>query len=67
MPIYQSKVCIEPEIMIRPTQFNKETTLKLIYHPLYSMNKFVTNKSKLPQDGAQVSLYMGVIGYHVTL
>ena len=39
--------------------------LKVIYHPLYSMNKFVTNKSKLPQDGAQV-LY-GVIGHHVTL
>ena len=33
--------------------------LKVIYHPLYSMNKFVTNKSKLPQDGAQVSPYMG--------
>ena len=28
--------------------------LKVIYHPLYSMNNFVTNKSKLPQDGAQV-------------
>ena len=33
--------------------------LKLIYHPLYSMNNFVTNKSKLPQDGAQVFPYMG--------
>ena len=33
--------------------------LKVIYHPLYSMNKFVTNKSKLPQDGAQVFPYMG--------
>ena len=32
--------------------------LKVIYHPLYSMNKFVTNKSKLPQDGAQVFPYM---------
>ena len=32
--------------------------LKVIYHPLYSMNKFVTNKSKLPQDGAQVFLYI---------
>ena len=55
--------------------------LKVTYHPLYSMNKFVTNKSKLPQDGAQVFPYMGwweghmianhpiygVIGYHVTL
>ena len=28
--------------------------LKVIYHPLYSMNNFVTNKAKLPQDGAQV-------------
>ena len=25
--------------------------LKVTYHPLYSMNTFVTNKSKLPQDG----------------
>ena len=33
--------------------------LKVIYHPLYSMNNFVTNKSKLPQDGAQVLHYMG--------
>ena len=35
------------------------TALKVIYHPLYSMNNFVTNKSKLPQDGAQVFPYMG--------
>ena len=35
------------------------SVLKVIYHPLYSMNKFVTNKSKLPQDGAQVFPYMG--------
>ena len=40
--------------------------LKVIYHPLYSMNNFVTNKSNLPQDGAQVFPY-GVIGYHVIL
>ena len=33
--------------------------LKVIYHPLYSKNKFVTNKSKLIQDGAQVLPYMG--------
>ena len=33
--------------------------LKVIHHPLYSMNKFVTNKSKLSQDGAQVFRYMG--------
>ena len=32
---------------------------KVTYHPLYSMNKFVTNKSKSPQDGAQVLPYMG--------
>ena len=37
--------------------------LKVIYHPLYSMNNFVTNKSKLPQDGAQVFPYMGYMGY----
>ena len=33
--------------------------LKVIYHPLYSMNNFVTDKSKLPQDGAQVFTYLG--------
>ena len=33
--------------------------LKVIYHPLYSMNNFVKNKSKLPQDGAQMFPYMG--------
>ena len=33
--------------------------VKVIYHPLCSMNKFVTDKSKLPQDGAQVFPYMG--------
>ena len=33
--------------------------LKVIDHPLYSMNIFVTNKSKLPQDGAQVFPYLG--------
>ena len=57
---------------------NHVAYLKVIYHPLYSMNNFVTNKSKLPQDGAQVFSYMGwlaimwpsqrtMIGYHVTL
>ena len=35
------------------------TVLKVTYHHLYSMNKFVTNKSKSPQDGAQVFPYMG--------
>ena len=38
----------------------------MIYHPLYSMNNFVTSKSKLQQYEAQVSLYGG-IGYHVIL
>ena len=33
--------------------------LKVTYYPLYSMNKFVTNKLKLPQDGAQVFPYKG--------
>ena len=33
--------------------------LKVIYHTLYGMSYFVTNKSKLPQDGAQVFPYMG--------
>ena len=33
--------------------------LKVTYNPLYGINKFVTNKSKLPQDGAQVFPYMG--------
>ena len=37
---------------------NGNLLLKVIYHPLYSMNKFVTNKSKLPQDGPQVFPYM---------
>ena len=33
--------------------------VKVTYHPLYSMNKFVTNKSKSPQGGVQVFPYMG--------
>ena len=37
-------------------QLNK-VILKVIYHPLYSMNIVVTNKSKLPQDGVQVFPY----------
>ena len=37
---------------------NRRRYLKVIYHPLYSMNKFVTTKSKLPQDGAQVFSYI---------
>ena len=41
--------------------------LKVIYHPLYmlySMNNFVTNKSKLPQDGAQ--LFIPYKGWWIT-
>ena len=37
----------------------KWTVLKVIYYPLYSMNKFVTNKQKLLQDGAQMFPHMG--------
>ena len=37
----------------------KKLLLKVTYHPLYSINKFVTNKSKLPQNGARVFPYMG--------
>ena len=36
-------------------------TLKVTYHPLKSMNKFVTNKSKLTQDGVQVFPSMGLL------
>ena len=35
-----------------------DVVLKVIYHPIYSMNNFVTNKSKLPQV-PQVFPYMG--------
>ena len=34
-------------------------SLKVTYHPVYGMNNFVTNTSKLPQDGAQLFPYMG--------
>ena len=37
----------------------KNAHLKVTYHPVYSMNNFVTNKSKMPQDGAQLFPYMG--------
>ena len=39
--------------------WSEDCILKVIYHLLYSINNFVTNKSKLPQDGAQVFPYMG--------
>ena len=38
---------------------NQGDKLKVTYHPVYGMNNFVTNKSKLPQDGAQLFPYMG--------
>ena len=41
------------------SMFLFHNNLKVIYHPLYSMNNFVTNKLKLPQDGAQVFPYIG--------
>ena len=49
---------IEPEVEHDHQPDNLGIQLKVIYHPLYSMNKFVTNKAKLPQDGAQVFPYM---------
>ena len=44
---------------IKYNKFEIDAVLKVIYHLLYSMNNFVTNKPKLPQDGAQVFPYMG--------
>ena len=40
---------------------DKVHILKVIYHPLYSMNNFVTNKSKLPQDGAQIWGWLAIM------
>ena len=37
--------------MINNNNISDIYTLKVIYPPSNSMNKFVTNKSKLPQDG----------------
>ena len=45
--------------LIRVSSTDVLNNLKVIYHPLYSMNTFVTNKAKLPQDGAKVFPYMG--------
>ena len=47
---------VAPPVLWQPVQI---MILKVIYHPYYSMNNFVINKSKLPQDGAQVFTYMG--------
>ena len=44
---------------IKTLRIIAQEMLKVIYHPLYSMAKFVANKSKLPQDGAQLSPHMG--------
>ena len=41
------------------SQVTEYNHLMVIYHPLYTMNNFVTNKSKLPHDGARVFPYMG--------
>ena len=49
----------KPKMRDPGTHRAEKDMLKVIYHRLYSMNKFVTNKSKLPQDGAQVFPYMG--------
>ena len=43
---------------VRAVIFDVLPDLKVIYHPLYSINNFVT-RSKLPQDEAQVFPYMG--------
>ena len=45
----------------------KFEVLKVIYHPLHSMNNFVTNKSKLPQYGHKSILILDDWLYHVTL
>ena len=50
------KSATPPQHLLQRSSLN---ILKVIYHPLYSMSKFVTNKSKLPQDGAQVFPYIG--------
>ena len=47
-----------PHSLRSESKLCKNLLLKVTYHSLYSMNKFVTNKSKLPHDGAQVFPYM---------
>ena len=39
----------------------QEVRLKVIYHPLYSLNNFVTDKSKLPQVFSHVTIWEGHI------
>ena len=55
-------VVLQPYFVFMYLRFRQDNThyhaLKVIYHPLYSMNNLVTNKSKLPQDGAQVFPYI---------
>ena len=57
---------LNSSINVRRNQTDLKITLMVTYHLFYGMNKFVTNKSKLPQDGAQIVSLYGVIGYHVT-
>ena len=56
---YKTQKRREPPLIDKTTCPVSIDTLKVIYHPLYSMNNFVTNKSKSPQEGAQVFPYMG--------
>ena len=49
---FQEKVAIRSSL-------SPHDALKVTYHPLYCMNKFVTNVAKLPLDGAQLFPYMG--------
>ena len=58
--MYKHVHALLPRDVVKIEQmYDNRLTLKVIYQPLYSMNIFVTNKSKLPQDGAQVFPYMG--------
>ena len=43
---------LNSSINVRRNQTDLKITLKVTYHLLNGMNKFVANKSKLPQDGA---------------
>ena len=51
-------ICFLNDLCINKSERIK-VYLKVIYHTLYSRNNFVTNKSKLPQNRAQVFPYMG--------
>ena len=45
---------LKPKITIS----TQSSVLNVIYHPVYSMNNFVTSKSMLPEDGAQLIPYI---------